>query len=108
MRSLRSKCLTTARAALGAVLMSLAALSTPAHATAFCEVLPTRDGFVALRDAPSPAGKLIRRMKPGEDVRIDSTVRQRGGWMKVFYTGPDRSLSVPGWVSRRLVARECG
>jgi hypothetical protein len=86
----------------------LAILSTPAHATAYCEILPTRDGFVALRDAPSAEGKLLRRMKPGEDVQIDSTVRQRGGWMKVIYSGPDRSLNQPGWVNRRLVARECG
>jgi hypothetical protein len=90
------------------MLAVLALVATPAAATSYCEVLPTRDGFVALRDAPGPRGKLIRRMKPGEDVRIDSTVRQRGGWMKVFYTGPDRTLALSGWVKRRLVARECG
>jgi hypothetical protein len=91
-----------------AAIAALAALATPAAATSFCEILPTRDGFVALRDAPGPKGKLLRRMKPGEDVQIDSTVRERSGWMKVFYTGPDRSLMLSGWVSRRLVARECG
>jgi hypothetical protein len=87
---------------------ALAMSAIPAHATAFCEVLPTRDGFVALRETPHRQGKLLRRMKPGEDVQIDSTVRQRGGWMKVIYSGPDRSLNQPGWVNRRLVARECG
>lgn len=82
--------------------------ASPAAATSYCEVLPTRDGFVALRDAPSASGRLIRRMKAGEDVQIDSTVPERGGWMKVFYTGPDRLLMQPGWVNRRLVSRECG
>ncbi|MGL4239893.1 MAG: SH3 domain-containing protein [Beijerinckiaceae bacterium] len=82
--------------------------ASPAQATAFCDGLPTRDGFVALRDAPSANGKLVRRMKSGESVQIDSTVRERNGWMKVFYVGADRSLSVPGWVNRRLVERECG
>jgi Bacterial SH3 domain len=91
-----------------AAAMSLVAFAAPAHATTFCEILPTRDGFVALRDAPSAQGKLLRRIKPGEDVQLDSTVRQRGGWVKVFYTGPDRALSEPGWVSRRLISRECG
>jgi Bacterial SH3 domain len=90
------------------IIAAAAALATPAAATSFCEVLLTRDGFVALRDSPSPKGRLLRQMKPGEDVQIDSTVRQRGGWMKVFYTGPDRTLMQPGWVSRRLVAKECG
>jgi hypothetical protein len=104
----RLTCFAKTQAAFGAFVASLIALATPAHATAFCEVLPTRDGFVALRDAPSAQGKLLRRLKPGEDVQIDSTVRQRSGWMKVFYTGPDRSLSQPGWVNRRLVVRECG
>jgi hypothetical protein len=88
--------------------LAVAILPAHAHATAYCEILPTRDGFVALRDAPGPQGKLIRRMKPGEDVQIDSTARRRGGWMKVFYAGPDRTLMQPGWVNRRLVARECG
>jgi Bacterial SH3 domain len=91
-----------------AAVLACAVLATPAAATSYCEVLPTRDGFVALRDAPGANGKLLRRMKAGEDVQIDSTVRQRGGWMKVFYTGPDRSLMQPGWVNRRLVAQECG
>jgi hypothetical protein len=81
---------------------------TPASATSYCDVLPTRDGFVALRDGPSSAAKLIRRLKTGDSVQIDSTTELRGGWMKVFYTGPDRSLMQPGWVNRRLVARECG
>jgi Bacterial SH3 domain len=82
--------------------------AAPASATAYCDILPTRDGFVALRNGPSSSAKLIRRMKAGEDVQIDSTERQRGGWMKVFYTGPDRSLMLAGWVNRRLIARECG
>jgi Bacterial SH3 domain len=80
----------------------------PASATSYCDVLPTRDGFVALRDAPRPAAQLIRRLKTGETVQIDSTEKLQGGWIKVFYTGPDRSLMQPGWVNRRLLAQECG
>jgi hypothetical protein len=91
-----------------AAIAAFAALATPAAATSFCEILPTPDGFVALRDSPSPRGKLLRRMKTGETVQIDSTAKPRGGWMKVFYTGPDRSLMLAGWVNRRLVERECG
>jgi uncharacterized protein YgiM (DUF1202 family) len=82
--------------------------ASPASATSYCEILSTRDGFVALRDGPGTSAKLIRRMKTGETVQIDSTTKPRGGWMKVYYTGPDRLLMQPGWVSRRLVERECG
>jgi Bacterial SH3 domain len=79
-----------------------------ASATSYCDVLPTRDGFVALRDAPRSTAKLIRRLKSGDTVQIDSTARPQGGWVKVFYTGPDRSQMQPGWVNRRLIAKECG
>jgi hypothetical protein len=95
------------RTLIGATLVSLAWAVT-AHATAYCEVLPTRDGFVALRDAPNANGKLLRRLKTGEDVQIDSTVRERAGWIKVIFTGEDRTQNQPGWVNRRLISRECG
>jgi hypothetical protein len=94
-----------------AFLVAVAAMlvgSAPACATSYCEVLPTHDGFVALRDAPRPTAKLIRRLKAGETVQIDSAAKSQDGWMKVFYTGPDRSLLQPGWVNRRLIAKECG
>jgi hypothetical protein len=92
---------------LGAV-TALLLNAAPAFATAYCEVLPTRDGFVALRENPSPASRLVRRMKAGETVQLDTTVKPRAGWTKVFYTGPDRTLMLPGWVNRRLIEKECG
>jgi Bacterial SH3 domain len=96
------------RAVFFIVTLALLTGASSVSATSYCEILSTRDGFVALRDGPSASAKLIRRMKTGETVQIDSTAKPRGGWMKVFYTGPDRSLMQPGWVSRRLVERECG
>jgi hypothetical protein len=79
-----------------------------ARATAFCDVRPTRDGFVALRDAPSPDGRLIRRIKSGEDVQLDRERPARGNWMSVYYRGPDRSLNLRGWVNQRLIGDTCG
>ena len=50
--------------------LGLAALSAaPAQATLFCEVLKTRDNFVALRAAPDPDAKMLARMKAGGEVR---------------------------------------
>jgi hypothetical protein len=83
-------------------------LASPAHATAFCDVLPTGDGFVALRATPSPAGKLIRRIRSGESVQIDRERKARGNWMSVYYRGPDRSLNERGWVNQRLIGDICG
>jgi hypothetical protein len=95
--------------------------ATPAAAlNAVCEVLPTSDGFAALRAGPSPDARLIARMKTGENVHMRS-VRQgelvrSGAWVQVTHW-PDGQLYMPndpqfrtgriGWVAQRLVG-ECG
>jgi uncharacterized protein YgiM (DUF1202 family) len=80
----------------------------PAQATLFCEVLKTKDGFVALRDKPSTKSKVLRRLTVGEDVQIDSTRKEANGWAPVIYTGNDRSKNVIGWVRGSLISNECG
>jgi hypothetical protein len=80
----------------------------PARATAFCEVKATRDGFVALRDAPSTAGKLIRRLKAGEMVQLDSTRPNPRGWKAVIFRDEAGGKPRPSWVSAGLIEQECG
>lgn len=91
-----------------ALAAAVAGLATPARATAFCEVLKTRDGFVALRDAPSAGGKLLRRVKTGEMVQIDGTRETGRGWTAVIYRSEDGKSEKAGWVSSRLIEKECG
>lgn len=79
-----------------------------ARATAFCEVKATRDGFVALRDAPSTGGRLIRRLKAGEMVQLDSTRPNPRGWKAVIFRADENAKAQPGWVSAGLIERECG
>lgn len=90
------------------LLAALAGLAIPAQATAFCEVRRTSDGFVALRDAPSAGGKRIWRLKPGEMVQIDDTRETGKGWTAVIYRSEDRKTEKAGWVSSRLIEKECG
>lgn len=84
-----------------------------------CSVLPTPDGYVALRDSPSPSGRLLARMHPDEIVVIDvkghDFVRS-DGWLRVsHYPGPAfPARGAPefakvrrGWAKDRLVG-ECG
>ncbi len=60
----------------------------PARASAFCEVLPTADGFVALREEPRANAKLIGRMKAGDEVMIGQG--ERGRWIEVtWFRGQD-------------------
>ncbi|MCZ8185617.1 MAG: SH3 domain-containing protein [Beijerinckiaceae bacterium] len=84
------------------------ATCNPAGATAFCEVKATRDGFVALRDAPSTGGRLIRRLKAGEMVQLDSTRPNPRGWKAVIFRADENAKAQPGWVSAGLIERECG
>jgi Bacterial SH3 domain len=96
------------RKVIAAALFGFVVWPHSAAATAYCNVLPTRDGFVALRNGPSPTARLIHRMKPGESVQLDGTEIARGGWIKVYYVGPNRSVIAEGWVNGRLIERECG
>ncbi|WP_284177122.1 SH3 domain-containing protein [Rhabdaerophilum sp. SD176] len=99
------------RALASAILLAAIFLLLPggaARATAFCEVKATRDGFVALRDAPSTGGKLIRRLKAGEMVQLDSTRRNPRGWKAVIFREDGEGKVQPGWVSAGLIERECG
>jgi hypothetical protein len=92
----------------GLVLAALTAATLPASATEFCEVVKTKDGFVALRGAPDPSGKLIARMKGGDEVQLSQG--KRGGWQRVVYwpagdriTGGEKARKVTGWVNAKLI-----
>jgi hypothetical protein len=69
-----------------------------------------KDGFIALRDGPSPQAKLIAKMDPKGAVipRIDRGNWRRGGWILVSYWRPgiefDEALkSGPvGWMNEKL------
>lgn len=108
-------------AALAAATLALGLAGSPANAlNAVCEVLPTSDGFAALRTAPSADAPMIRRMPTGHGVRMRSVRMGRlvtsGRWVQVthwpdgkFYEPDDVGFGLgrTGWVVHRLVG-ECG
>src|SRR4051794_3230119 len=90
--------------------------SLPASATVYCDVNKSRDGFVALRTAPSSSAKLVARMHVGDEVQPDDTVPRRHGW--AYYTwwrggrfkGSGPAYDPPngrGWAYERFIG-ECG
>jgi hypothetical protein len=101
------------------VALALSASGAQAEVFSVCSVMPTPDGFVALRDNPSPAGGLIARMHAGEIAVIDvkgGRFVQSGGWLKIsHYPGevfpnpgdPEYRKVKRGWVKSKLVD-ECG
>ncbi len=84
-----------------------------AAATAFCNLKPTADGFVALRAAPAPTAKLIGRMTSRDEVLLGQG--EKGDWIEVtWWRGDDRHTkgydrkAGHGWVNRKLIGEECG
>jgi hypothetical protein len=82
-----------------------------ASASLFCVLPATTDGFVALRAAPSVQGRLILRMKAGDEVQIIDG--RRGGWSKVRHWPGDTRLAkgydgfTEGHAARRFL-KDCG
>ncbi len=92
-------------------------LAGPASASAFCEIKSTKDGFVALRDGPSPQARLLQRMRPGDEVLLGQD--RKGPWVAVTYWRGGRFASgrnptgdpptARGWMhSGLLVTDSCG
>ncbi len=108
-------------ACLAAATLAMGLAASPARAiTVVCEVLPTPDGFAALRAGPSAEARLIARMRTGHGIRLrarnQGDVIRSGPWTQVLYW-PDGSLYEPtqpeyrtakiGWVAQRLIG-DCG
>jgi hypothetical protein len=85
-------------------------LVCPAQATVFCEVLKTPDGFVALRAAPSVKGKLLHKLRAGDEVQVG--LGKKGAWDKVIlYLSKNKDTAgktVTGWVNSRFLSDVCG
>lgn len=97
---------------LGLVAVLTAALAapaaTPAKATAFCEVVDTPDGFVALREAPEAGSALVVRMQAGDEVML--LPERSGTWVRVRFWPAGERLQDGGferyrvgWVNEHLI-----
>jgi len=104
---------------LGAGLIAGALFATgSASATEFCGIRKTPDGFIALRDQPTARGKLVARMKPGDEVMLNNIVEEKNGWARVYWWKGGRfhgqtvkgieSADGQGWVNGKLLGDECG
>ncbi len=105
---------TTRAVILLAAIVSTGALLAPAPASAslFCPLKKTSDGFVALRAGPSPAARLVARMRPSDEVGLGEA--RQGKWVEVTWWRGDDRLGKPhnppaghGWAHRALIG-DCG
>ncbi|MGE0563108.1 MAG: SH3 domain-containing protein [Pseudolabrys sp.] len=84
---------------------------SPAAATAFCPILKSPDGFVALRKGPGTTFPIVARMKEDDDVQA---FEKKGPWIRIrHWWGMDRldekkrADHRDGWVNKRYLG-ECG
>jgi hypothetical protein len=102
-----------------AISLALASLGLAGkvRATIYCDIKPTRDGFVALRSGPSPTARLIAKMRPGDEVQVG--IERKGRFIEVTYWRGGRFASgrdgivdpstAVGWMHEDLVAPDsCG
>jgi hypothetical protein len=95
-----------------ALLLGVSGFYQPASATVFCEVLPTPDGFVALRAAPNAKAKLLHKLKPGQSVQLGA--EKKGSWLSVILylnqdtPSADDDSQTSGWVNGRYLNDVCG
>lgn len=103
--------------------LGLAVIAAPQPAAALnmvCSILPTSDGFAALRTRPDINAPIIARMRTEHNVHMRSikqgSLVRSGRWVQVTYW-PNGELPAPtepaygqgrlGWVVHDLVG-ECG
>lgn len=98
--------------AIGLAIITVAVGASSSHATEFCLIRKTSDGFAALRAAPDLKAKLLARMKTGEEVQLAQG--EKGRWREVIYWRGDDRLTkgydkhtAKGWVDGRLI-EDCG
>lgn len=101
------------RRPLAAALAAAAVVSSgfgaaPARATAFCDVLDTPDGFVALREAPNASAALVEKMNAGDEVML--LPEKSGAWVRVRFWRAGERLKEGGfdrfrigWVNGRFL-----
>lgn len=100
--------------------VALITASPSASATDVCTVQESPDGFVALRDGPSPTSAEIARAKPGEALVIQKNdngdLIETEKWISVFHfpgevipdeKDPAYSQGRIGWMHRSFVD-DCG
>lgn len=74
---------------------------------------------MALRAEPNARGKRVARMKPGDEVMLDTTVDDKNGWTRVYWwkggrftaSGDFKGLGKAngeGWVYGKLLGDACG
>lgn len=87
----------------------------PASASLYCDLKPTSDGFVALRDGPDAKNRILARMTVDDAVQLLDD--KRGRWVKVRWwkagrfdaAGAVKAHDGEGWMHEALLAPDsCG
>ena len=98
---------------LAALLVAGCFLPGAAHASLYCEIVATKDGFAAVRSAPSRSASVVRKHPQGELILLDDTRRppaQAKDWQAVsIEAAGSKRVVARGWVHKsRIKPDSCG
>ncbi len=101
---------------LNIAIVSVIAVTTavPAHATLYCEIANSSDGFAALRAAPDRKARLVMKLTQSHMVLIDDTKQppaNANAWVGVSAVPSDdpRHILARGWLHKSLIKPDsCG
>ncbi len=96
-----------------ALLVAGCLLPGAAHASLYCEIVATKDGFAAVRSAPSRSASIVRKHTQSEPILLDDTRRPPANakdWQAVSIEATaTKRIVARGWVHKSLIKRDsCG
>jgi hypothetical protein len=84
-------------------LILLLGAPAPTFATTGCPLKQTPDGFVALRNGPSPTAPIVARLGAKDVVLISTEHEPSGEWVYVSRVKGNGTYGPSGWVNGRLI-----
>lgn len=84
-----------------------------AHASLYCEIVATKDGFAAVRSAPSRSARIVRKHPQSELILLDATRRpptNAKDWQAVSVeAAATKRIVARGWMHKSLIKPDsCG
>ncbi len=96
-----------------AVLLTAMLHSAPAHASLYCELIATRDGYAAVRAEPDRQSRMVMRVALDQLVALDPVKQppaRARDWVAVYVeSGNPKRIVARGWLHKSLLKPDsCG
>lgn len=96
-----------------AIVLAVMLHSAPVHASLYCELIATRDGYAALRAEPDRQSRMVMRVALDQLVALDPIKQpptRARDWVAVYVeSGNPERIVARGWLHKSLLKPDsCG